>query len=196
MLNSLPGDMLRGLAGLALSLVVPLSAAAQEGPLTCRAWTDNPVVAGSTPLRAEHINEIRACLEQIIRHLSVTPVDPVGGVTVSEMLRIPSRRYAGWVEVYATLANNTADPVTFETWIRAYDENDQLLAVAGDDAAVAFFTNSGRLTVQGGTNGRYILLSYLSNWATENSPAYWTLELKTVSGVPLLCSGCGRFPWW
>ena len=89
MLNSLTGSVLRGLAGIALFVLVPLATAAQDAqdPLTCRAWTDNPVVGGSTPLKAEHINEIRACLERIIQHLGVMPVDPVGDITVTDVVK-------------------------------------------------------------------------------------------------------------
>ena len=34
-------------------------------PPTC-SWTDNPIVSGQTPIKAEHINEIRACLDAIL----------------------------------------------------------------------------------------------------------------------------------
>lgn len=185
MLNSLTGAILRGLAVSTIFVLVPLSAAAQD-PLTCRAWTDNPIVSGSTPLRAEHINELRACLDRIIQHLSVTPVDPVGGITVSEVLRIDEGSYS---DIYATFVNNTNESVRFRTWVRMYDEDDQLLQVF-EYASYHF------VSVGAGATHRQRFFFYYHEWATVNSPAYWTLELTTGSGVPMLCSGCGRRPWW
>lgn len=54
----------------ALLLLLPTTAVGQECPdtftpiqdalVTC-SWTDDPIVAGQTPLKAEHINEIRQC---------------------------------------------------------------------------------------------------------------------------------------
>ncbi len=49
------------LIGIAL-LLTATGANAQTVPCT---WTDDPIVAGETPIKAEHINEIRRCLEAI-----------------------------------------------------------------------------------------------------------------------------------
>ncbi len=57
-------------------------AAAQTAP-TC-SWTDNPIVAGQTPIKAEHVNEIRACLDSILANWPVTtppPPPPEGSCT-------------------------------------------------------------------------------------------------------------------
>ena len=184
MLNSLTGGVLRGLAGIALFVLVPLSAAAQD-PLTCRAWTDNPIVSGSTPLRAEHINEIRACLERIIQHLAVMPVDPVGDITVTDVLKSDC---SSWVCIEATFFNNRAESVRSTVWITVYDEDDQLLQISevninvasgGRTRAEVFFANSER-----------------ADWYSSRGATYYTIELTTGSGVPMLCSGCsGRRPW-
>jgi hypothetical protein len=107
-----------------------LSAAAQD-PLTCRAWTDDPVVSGSTPLKAQHINELRACLERIIQHLGVTPVDPVGGITVTDILHEPGRFGAADVtRIYASFFNNTDARTGFTVWTEFYDRNDQVVDVS------------------------------------------------------------------
>ena len=41
----------------------------------CPAWTDHPIVTGVTPLRAEHINEIRACIDFLLQR-DPLPVQP------------------------------------------------------------------------------------------------------------------------
>lgn len=181
MLNSLTGGVLRGLAGIALFVLVPLSAAAQD-PLTCRAWTDNPIVSGSTPLRAEHINEIRACLERIIQHLGVMPVDPVGSITVTDFVK-----EGCWIDevcIYATFVNNTTDDVRFTTWVNVHDGNDQVLWVYERDFAVA-----------AGGRERGTIVRTDPEWFSARGAAYYTIELTTRDGVPMLCSGCGRRPW-
>lgn len=44
-------------------------------PPTC-SWTDNPIVSGQTPIKAVHINELRACLDAILAWLNTTaPAD-------------------------------------------------------------------------------------------------------------------------
>ena len=52
--------------------------------ITCN-WTDNPIVAGQTPIRAEHINEIRACIDRILAGGGTVtpppPPPPTGGRT-------------------------------------------------------------------------------------------------------------------
>ena len=47
---------------------------AQAQP-TCT-WTDNPIVAGQTPIKAQHINEIRACLDAVIANWPDSPEPP------------------------------------------------------------------------------------------------------------------------
>lgn len=43
-----------------IAVVVPA-----EAQVTCT-WTDNPLVAGETPIKAVPINEIRACIDRIL----------------------------------------------------------------------------------------------------------------------------------
>ena len=183
MLNSPTGGALRGLVGIALFVLVPLSAAAQD-PLTCRAWTDNPIVSGSTPLRAQHINELRACLERIIQHLGVTPVDPVGGITVTDILHEPGR-FGGITYIYASFFNNTDASTSFTVWTEFYDRNDQVVDVH----------ESTGWSISAGGRERDFFVNVPDDHALERGYAYYIFELTTGSGVPILCSGCGRRPW-
>ena len=43
-----------------------------EAQVTCL-WTDNPLVAGETPIKAAHINEIRACIDRILAGGTLPP---------------------------------------------------------------------------------------------------------------------------
>lgn len=58
-----------------ITVIGVLPAIAQGPPVSC-SWTDNPIVAGQTPIRAEHINEIRACLDAIIANWPGTTDPP------------------------------------------------------------------------------------------------------------------------
>ena len=51
-----------------VAVVVPA-----EAQVTC-SWTDNPLVAGETPIKAVHINEIRACIDRILASGTLPPV--------------------------------------------------------------------------------------------------------------------------
>lgn len=51
-----------------VAVVVPA-----EAQVTCT-WTDNPLVAGETPIKAVHINEIRACIDRILAGGTLPPV--------------------------------------------------------------------------------------------------------------------------
>ena len=51
-------------------------AAAQDTTLSCPPWTDNPIVGGQTPIRAQHINELRTCLDLVLGALTATPPPP------------------------------------------------------------------------------------------------------------------------
>ena len=42
---------------------------------TCT-WTDNPIVAGQTPIKAQHLNEIRTCLDAVLANWPVGPPPP------------------------------------------------------------------------------------------------------------------------
>ena len=57
--------------------LVLLAASQADAQVTCN-WTDNPIVAGQTPIKAEHINELRACIEGILGGGggTIPPVDP------------------------------------------------------------------------------------------------------------------------
>jgi hypothetical protein len=58
---------------IAAVLAVPLASTAQTCPAN---WTDHPAVAGETPIRAAHINEIRECLTLIMHRLGLVPPPP------------------------------------------------------------------------------------------------------------------------
>lgn len=60
----------------AATLAVLLAAGLAEGQVTCT-FTDDPIVAGETPIRAAHINEIRDCLKRLLAGAPVLPVPPV-----------------------------------------------------------------------------------------------------------------------
>ena len=184
MLNSLTGGALRGLAVIAFVVLVPLSAAAQD-PLTCLAWTDTPIIAGSTPLKAQHINELRACLERIIQHLGVTPVDPVGDITVSGVVK--ENCGGAWVCIKANFRNNRGADVSFTVWISVYDGDDQLLHVVETRVNVVSGARNRAEVFYAGTRA--------ADWYLSRGAAYYTFELTTLEGVPMLCSGCGRMPW-
>ena len=183
MLNSLTGGGLRGLAGIAFVVLVPLSATAQD-PLTCRAWTDTPIVAGSTPLKAQHINELRACLERIIQHLGVTPVDPLGDITVAGVVK---ENCGSYVCIKANFHNNRGTDVRLMVWISVYDQDDQLLQVVETRVDVVSGARNRAEVFYGG--------SRVAEWYLSRGAAHYTLELTTQEGVPMLCSGCGRMPW-
>ena len=51
---------------------VLLAAGPAEGQATCT-FTDDPIVADETPIRAEHINEIRDCLKQLLAGGTTVP---------------------------------------------------------------------------------------------------------------------------
>ena len=46
-----------------------------EAQVTCT-WTDNPIVSGETPIKAAHINEIRACIDRILGGSPPPPPPP------------------------------------------------------------------------------------------------------------------------
>ena len=57
----------------AFGLWAPLLVHAQ--PPTC-SWTDNLIVSGQTPIKVQHINELRACLDAILASWPGTPEPP------------------------------------------------------------------------------------------------------------------------
>ena len=74
---------------IAVAVVVGVVAAG-SGPAYAQApicsWTDNPIVAGRTPIKAQHLNEIRGCLDAILANWPDTvgpPPPPPGGADVS-----------------------------------------------------------------------------------------------------------------
>ena len=71
-----------GSAAVAWTLGAP-SSQAQTAPVTC-SWTDVPIVAGQTLLKAEHINEIRACLDAILANWPNGDPTPPGTDTWQE----------------------------------------------------------------------------------------------------------------
>ena len=61
-------------------------AAAQDTTLSCPPWTDNPIVGGQTPIRAQHINELRTCLDLVLGALNAIPPPPPPGGSCTEDL--------------------------------------------------------------------------------------------------------------
>ena len=70
--------MRRATLGLAAWILLTVGNAAAQPAITMQAdtarseaptctWTDNPIIADQTPLRAQHINEIRDCIDAILR---------------------------------------------------------------------------------------------------------------------------------
>ena len=54
-------------------------------PPTC-AWTDNPIVSGQTPIKAQHINELRACLDAILANWPGTTDTSVPRPTIAAIV--------------------------------------------------------------------------------------------------------------
>ena len=122
---------LRWLAACVMFFLVPFSAAAQEN-VSCGSWTDDPIVSGSTPLRAEHINEIRGCLDRIIRILNITPPPPPPDETVTLTQAVVYRicpDNSSYTCLGATIVNNFAETIQVRTWTAVHDENDRQLWV-------------------------------------------------------------------
>ena len=55
--------------GVIFSLTVVAIASAQD-TVSCPPWTDNPIVSGQTPIRAQHINELRTCFDRVLEALN------------------------------------------------------------------------------------------------------------------------------
>lgn len=175
----------RWLVLFAVLVLCPLSANAQE-PVSCGPWTDNPIVAGSTSLKAQHLNEIRACLDLLVRILNVAPPPPPppsGNISLTDVLQY-NPCFSTRICIYVTVVNGTSDSIQFDVWTRIYDAADQLLERE----------QRGRITVaSGGQRQVGIVDVYIEDMTAA---AYYTIELTTTDGVPLPCSGCGtRRPW-
>lgn len=54
-------------------------------PPTC-SWTDHPIVSGQTPIKAEHINELRACLDAILANWPGTTNPSVRRPTIAAVV--------------------------------------------------------------------------------------------------------------
>ena len=73
---------MRTLVAIGVSIFASLALAMPTGAqdtATCSPWTDNPIVSGQTPIRAEHINELRACLDLVLDTLNQIPLVGGGG---------------------------------------------------------------------------------------------------------------------
>ena len=71
MLKRLMSEALRYAA---LLMIIAAGAEAQQ-PLEC-VFTDVPIVAGRTPVRAQHINELRNCLRRVLQELNDRVIPP------------------------------------------------------------------------------------------------------------------------
>ena len=76
----------------AATLAVLLAAGPAEGQVTCT-FTDDPIVAGETPIRAEHINEIRDCLKRLLTGGTSAP--SIGLRELADIVATLSTRPAG-----------------------------------------------------------------------------------------------------
>ena len=73
--------------------------AGAQNALTCAPWTDNPIVSGQTPIRADHINELRTCLELVLDVLRGSPPPPPPGASCTDTLGTvtgPVTRTGSW----------------------------------------------------------------------------------------------------
>ena len=60
---------------IAVAIVAATVSVANAQAPTCT-WTDNPIVAGQTPIKAQHLNEIRACMDAILANWPGGPLPP------------------------------------------------------------------------------------------------------------------------
>ena len=195
---------LRWLAVCVMFFLVPFSAAAQEN-VSCGSWTDDPIVSGSTPLRAEHINEIRGCLDRIIQILNITPPPPPPDETVTLTQAVvysscPTVR-SYYICLEATIVNNFAETIGVRTWTAVHDENDRELWVETRPSSEEWpYIYDDYWSIVAGGQRRVVALAInttRANLAQLATAAYFTIRVTTDEGVPLPCSGCAtRWPWY
>lgn len=77
-----------GLPYFAVAVVVLVWAAPADAQVTCT-WTDNPIIAGQTAIKAEHINEIRECIDRILAAGGTIPDPGRGDVDPTSVLDCP-----------------------------------------------------------------------------------------------------------
>ena len=96
---------------LALFLFAPvLPAAGQNSAVECR-WTDNPIIAGETPIRAVHLQEIRDCLDRILAALpGQPPVEPGNRAPQAVGVLPPLRLEAGAAPEVVDVGQSFRDP--------------------------------------------------------------------------------------
>ena len=87
----------------AAAVVVAFGVTPAPAQVVSCTWTDNPIVSGETPIKAAHINEIRACIDQILNGGGTQPEPPEGGHFVVSNLR-QYAQFAGapWLYFYVT----------------------------------------------------------------------------------------------
>ena len=201
MLDS-PTD-LRWLPVCVMFFLVPFSAAAQ-GNVSCGSWTDDPIVSGSTPLRAEHINEIRGCLDRIIQILNITPPPPPPDETVTLTQAVVYRvcpDHSSFICLGATIVNNFAETIRIRTWTAVHDENDRELWVETRPSSEDYpRVRDDYWPIVAGGQRRVVALAFFRdgpNTGQVATAAYFTIRVTTDEGVPLPCSGCAtRWPWY
>ena len=77
-----------------LSPPLPLPPALRR-PVSCL-WTDNPIVAGQTPIKAAHLNEIRACLDAILTNWPDVVPPPSDHPPIQAYPSCATMHTAGW----------------------------------------------------------------------------------------------------
>ncbi len=125
---------------LTLFLFAPvLPAAGQNSVVECR-WTDNPIVAGETPIRAVHLQEIRDCLDRILAALpGQPPVEPGNRAPQAVGVLPPLRVEAGAAPEVVDVGQSFRDP----------DGDVLTYSAASSDSRIAGVSVSGRrLTIR------------------------------------------------
>ena len=72
----------------AVAVAVLVWAAPADAQVTCT-WTDHPIIAGQTAIKAEHINEIRECIDRILAAGGTIPDSGRGDVDPTYVLDCP-----------------------------------------------------------------------------------------------------------
>ena len=173
-----------------VAVVVLSSVLAAQAPVSCT-WTDHPIVAGQTPLKAVHLNELRACLAAILDNWpekTIPPAPPVEGmhVTISDLgtRRVGIDNYTSGTEVFGTIRNTGASDIGAEWGIRAlfYSESGGLLdrATLNTGAEVALLA---------GGSVAFTMHPIVAR-RTGPQPQRFMLEVVDAAGRTILCAQC------
>ena len=170
---------------LALFLFAPvLPAAGQNSAVECR-WTDNPIIAGETPIRAVHLQEIRDCLDRILAALpGQPPVEPGNrapqAVGVLPPLRIEAGAAPEVVDVGQSFRDPNGDVLTY--------------SAASSDWRVAGVSVSGRrLTIRPVTEGSAVMTVTAADPGGLTAVQTFTVMVDTPAVTAFTVSNIRRF---